>query len=79
MIVIDPERYENVTFMRVVCYEANGYTVRFEPVAGAPGFPYRVRVFHGEELIGKDWSAKQPSHGVAEFFYNKLVHGVYRR
>lgn len=78
-VVVDPKKYERVKFTKSIVFTAGDVTVEFYPVQ-LVGYSYKVLVKRSGALIGSDWMSDhcRLSEKMAEFFYNKIVHHVYK-
>ena len=79
---VDPARYEQMSFTKIVEFRSGDFSIRFSPISRGelPGYAHRIQVFRGETLIGSDWLPEEQrvTHKNAEFFYNKIVHHCYK-
>lgn len=78
-IVVDSTRYEKMTFTKAVCFEAGDVTIKFIAVNDRPGDAYVVLAIRDGKQIAKGWMREglNPTHKMAEFYYNTLINGVY--
>ena len=79
--VVDPSRYERVSFTRIISYQTGDVEVRFVPVDTLPESSHFVLIIQLGIVIGTDELSDKfhPSYKMAEFYYNKHIHGVYER